>query len=275
MLYQLRSGSAAAILLRAFRRLKPKGSQKAHGPNDLASLKSNFLNIVSHELRTPLTVVTGAAGMLDEQIAGPLTETQRDLVQMIEQHARRLEHLIAEILDYSSMQAGKTRYQLAEADLGRLVANAAQHLEPAFKTKCLSLSVELAESEMITRLDQDRISQVLMHLLSNALKFTPSPGRVSVEARREGQSFVVTVTDTGIGVPDAQRSQVFDLFHQADESNTRSTSGMGLGLAICKAIVEDGHGGRIWLDSEEGRGTTIAFALPIVAAQPHDDGRGS
>lgn len=232
----------------------------------LDALKSHFIATVSHDLRTPLTIVKGAAGLLKEQTVGPLDGEQIRLVQGLASHADRLTNLVSDLLDFSRIEVGETRYRLEATALGPLLGAVVAEARPAFEEKGLTLRLEATAGARPARIDRMRLAQVVEALLSNALKFTPAPGVVTVTLHEAEDALIVTVHDTGRGIPEALLEQIFARFYQVDNSTTREADGLGLGLAICRAIVEEGHGGRIWAESAPGAGTSFHIHLPAAAA---------
>jgi signal transduction histidine kinase len=237
-------------------------------------VKSNFLATVSHELRTPLTSVIGYSEMLLEGIAGQLNDEQREYVRTVMEKGDQLLHLITGILDISRMEAGEMRLERAPVEIDEVVSVALSTIAPHARRKKISLSVDLPEGLPPVLGDRDKIRQVLLNLLGNAVKFTPEGGRVQVGASLGalghkdgpdgGRGLRVWVSDSGIGVPVEHQQRVFDPFFQVDNSSTREYGGTGLGLSIVKRLV-DAHGGVVWVESEAARGSTFVFTLPLAA----------
>lgn len=239
-------------------------------------IKSNFLATVSHELRTPLTSVIGYSEMLLEGIAGELNPEQREYVRTVMEKGDQLLQLITGILDISRMEAGEMRFERVTFDLDAIVANALSTIAPHARRKRLQLDFEIPPDLPPAYGDRDKIRQVLLNLLNNAIKFTPEGGRVEIRAqvaalnpkRADGPAGLqVSVKDSGIGVAPEHHAKVFDAFYQVDNTSTREYGGTGLGLNIVKRFVE-GQGGQVWIDSEVGQGATFHFTLPIAPGQP-------
>jgi two-component system sensor histidine kinase BarA len=237
-------------------------------------VKSNFLATVSHELRTPLTSVIGYSEMLLEGIAGELNDEQREYVRTVMEKGDQLLQLITGILDISRMEAGEMRIDKSPVDLDEVVSIALSTIAPHARRKRLSLHCTVPPGLPLVLGDRDKIRQVLLNLLGNAVKFTPEGGRVEVAAEvgplkpslpgDPARGVRVWVHDSGIGVPPQHHQRVFDPFFQVDNTSTREYGGTGLGLSIVKRLVE-AHGGAVWVDSEPGRGSTFSFTIPLAA----------
>jgi PAS domain S-box-containing protein len=231
--------------------------------------KSEFLSGMSHELRTPLTAIIGFSQILGEQYFGELNEKQAEYVQDILESGEHLLSLINDVLDLAKVEAGKAELELSRFNMKELLENSLVMIKE--KTSKHSISLEARISPALDNLtvtaDQRRIKQVMFNLLSNAAKFTPDRGRITVEARRKGKEIIVSVADTGIGIdPKAQRS-IFDEFYQAHVGPTDKTPGTGLGLPLSRSFIEM-HGGKIWVESEgKGKGSRFSFSLPLREAK--------
>lgn len=224
-------------------------------------LKSEFLNIVTHELRTPLTAVLAFTELLLEQIPGPLNEKQKELLEDIIESSQQLLHLINDLLDLAKIEAGKMEFHLEEIELAALLQDVSKRMSLLAERKGLQLQVEVPDGTITLHGDRMKVEQILTNLLSNAIKFTPSGGSVTVGLKRNLQGVTVWVADTGIGIRPEDQEIIFEKFRQVDGSATRSHSGSGLGLALAKHLVEMHHG-RIWVESQPGRGSTFYFFLP-------------
>jgi len=235
-------------------------------------VKSNFLATVSHELRTPLTSVIGYSEMLLEGIAGELNDEQREYVRTVMEKGDQLLQLITGILDISRMEAGEMKIDKQPFDLDEVVSVALSTIAPHARRKKLVMACTVPEALPLVYGDRDKIRQVLLNLLGNAVKFTPEGGKVEVTAgvaplvptaAESARAVRVSVRDSGIGVPPEHQKRVFDPFFQVDNSSTREYGGTGLGLSIVKRLVE-AHGGVVWVDSETGKGSTFSFTLPLA-----------
>lgn len=229
---------------------------------ELDRLKSNFVNAVTHELRTPLTSIIGYAEFLEDEIGGRLSSVQQEFVSQIQRGSRRLEFLLNDLLDFARIEAGTFRLRLADADLGKKIRDIVESMRPQAEEAFLSLQVSLPEDLPVIRMDAQRVGQVLINLIGNALKFTPAGGRITVGARVEGESVRCEVSDTGIGIAPEDLPRLFQRFSQL-ESGVKQGKGAGLGLSISKALIE-AHGGQIGVASQPGYGSTFWFTLPVA-----------
>jgi signal transduction histidine kinase/CheY-like chemotaxis protein len=239
---------------------------------ELDRLKSDLLANVSHELRTPLTSLKGYAEALSEELLGPLTEAQREALEVSSRNVDRLLYMINELLSYARFDSGRVQIERRALDLG---AVARQVVDSAFAARGPDLNLHLAVEEHLPTVDADgqRIAQVLDNLLTNAIKFTPEGGRVDVRLWRDGGEVVTEVEDTGIGIPREEQQRIFERFYQVESSSTRKFGGIGLGLAIVRQIL-DAHGTTIELSSEPGEGSTFRFRLPVAAHLETSEGQG-
>lgn len=255
---------------------------------DLDQMKSNFVASVSHELRTPLTSVIGYSEMLLEGMAGQLNDEQQEYVQTIMEKGETLLAMISQILDLSRVESGKLQLNFREFNVSDTVRRAMSSVHPQARKKSISLESQLAENLGDYRGDAEKIGQVLVNLLGNAVKFTPAYGRVwiqvdgwsgkerntasedaDLDARllfqpAEARFLRFRVHDSGAGIPKDKQNVVFDRFYQVQNSSTRNHGGTGLGLSIVKSFVE-GHGGEVFCESEEGQGSTFTVLLPLDA----------
>jgi signal transduction histidine kinase len=225
--------------------------------------KSDFLATVSHELRTPLTSITGYVEMLRDQDAGPLNPAQDQMLATVDRNAARLRNLIEDVLTLSKIEAGAFKSVMRPVDLAEIVAPAVAALQPAAAAKGLTLDCDCAARGMVVSGDPGQLDRLLMNLLSNAVKFTPEGGRIGVGIGTEEAEAVLTVSDTGIGIPERDQKELFSRFFRATNAVERSIPGTGLGLAIVRTIV-DNHGGSLTVTSQEGQGTTVRARLPLL-----------
>lgn len=226
----------------------------------LEQMRTEFVANVTHELRTPLTAIRGFAETLLE---GALedAETARHFVGIIKQESEALGLLIEDLLDLSRIESGKWKMLREPLQLHQLVAETVGRLGPKAQDLGIDLRLEVPESLPEVTGDAGRLSQVLLNLLDNALKYTPRGGSVTVSARETGTAVAVSVADTGVGMPKADLPRIFERFYRVDKARTRRTGGTGLGLSIVKHIVE-AHGGTITVVSDVGKGATFTFTLP-------------
>jgi signal transduction histidine kinase/CHASE3 domain sensor protein len=227
--------------------------------------KSEFLANMSHELRTPLNAVLGYAELIQDGIYGELPDKIHEVLERIQQNGRHLLGLINDVLDLSKIEAGQLTLSPSSYAMRELALAVASGTEALAREKGLALEVDVPADLPPGHGDERRITQVLMNLVGNAIKFTEA-GAVSIRVRLEGDRFVVTVADTGPGIDTADQERIFAEFQQVDSSSTRKKGGTGLGLAIARRIVEL-HGGHIWVESTPGQGATFSFTLPISLEQ--------
>ena len=225
--------------------------------------KSEFLASMSHELRTPLNAVIGFSEVLLERMFGDLNDRQEEYLRDIWSSGKHLLELLNEILDLSKVEAGQMTLEPTQFSLQEALGHGLALVRERAARHGIRLSLEVAPDVGPVHADELRIKQVIVNLLSNAVKFTPDGGRVEVRARIEESQVLVTVADTGTGVAAGDRERIFDSFQQAGR-RASTTEGTGLGLTLSKRIVEL-HGGRIWVDSELGVGSTFGFAIPAGA----------
>ena len=234
----------------------------------LQRIRAEFIDNLSHELRTPLTTVSLLAETLarDAETAGDgLPPKMRDRIGKIEVETGHLVQMVSELLDLSRIESGGTLELADGVDLGRLAGDSAERLRLFAERQGVTLRVDAAPGLPSVRGDAARLGQVIVNLVHNAVKFSPDGGEVVVRARRDGGDVVVDVEDHGVGIPAAARDRVFERFYKVDRARLRAGAGggTGLGLAIARHVI-DQHGGRIWLRSEEGTGSTFSFALPAA-----------
>jgi len=242
---------------RLFRELEEKGREL-----ELASRhKSEFLANMSHELRTPLNAVLGYTELISDSIYGEVPEKIREVIARIDQSGRHLLGLINDVLDLSKIEAGQLTLSLADYSMKDLVQTVLVAMESLAAEKKLALKVDVGADLPRGRGDERRLSQVLLNLVGNALKFTET-GDVRVKAGLHDGQFRVAVADTGPGISAADQERIFEAFQQVDSSLTRKKGGTGLGLAIARRIVEL-HGGRLWVESAPGKGSTFSFTVPV------------
>lgn len=225
-----------------------------------AKLKDEFVATVSHELRTPLTSIHGALGLLASGTLGPLSGKAAHLLQIAVANSDRLIRLLNDILDLERMDSGRAPLTLQMCNVNEIAAQVAESMQPAAAAARISVQVECEAIQLAA--DPDRIGQVFSNLLSNAIKFSPEGGTVIVRAKHNGIAAEIDVVDSGRGIPEEKRSQIFDRFQQVEPGDSRLNHGTGLGLAICRGIIEQ-HGGRIWVVRNPDSGSTFRFTLPL------------
>ena len=227
--------------------------------------KSQFLANMSHELRTPLNAILGYTELMADGIYGELPEKTIDVLKRLESNGRHLLGLINDVLDLSKIEAGQLVLELSDYSLEDIAQTVRSTLEPLAADKKLAFKVEAAPKLPPGHGDGRRLTQVLINLVGNAIKFTDT-GEVVIKATAANGSFHLSVRDTGPGISAADQAKLFQEFQQADNAITRKKGGTGLGLAISKRIVEM-HGGKIWVESQSGQGSTFSFTVPVRVAQ--------
>jgi signal transduction histidine kinase len=225
--------------------------------------KSEFLANVSHELRTPLTAVKGSVDNMLDGLTGAVNDKQRRYLTRIKANTDRLSRLIHDLLDLSRIEAGQSDLQPTSLPVVALTQEVAEHLWPMAAEKHISLEVTSADASVMAWADREKVTQVLMNLIGNAVKFTPSHGTIAVAIQRSGEEWVqISVADTGPGIPADEATHIFEKFYQIATEGRQKTTGTGLGLAIAKSLVEMQRG-QLWVESEVGRGSTFSFTLPV------------
>jgi signal transduction histidine kinase len=256
--------------VRLFQEIQEK-SRELETANDrlkeLDQLKSDFVSNVSHELRTPLTAIKGAVDLLLREVPGPLNENQTHYLSRVRSNTQHLAGLINDLLDLAKIEEGKVELKGVRVSVGGLVHEVMEAVKPMAAEKPVLLEVDVPEPSVLVWADRDKVTQVLMNLIGNAIKFTPPQGRVMVSASRDGTEWArVSVNDSGPGISTEESQKIFQKFYQVSEDGGPKPKGTGLGLAISKALVEL-HGGKIWVESESGCGSTFSFTLPVSGSQ--------
>jgi PAS domain S-box-containing protein len=223
--------------------------------------KDEFVSVVSHELRTPLTSLRGALGLLAGGTVGQMPATAQRMLDVAVGSTDRLIRLVNDILDLERLSAGQLTLSMGACEAAVLVSRAVEELRGA--ADAASVEVHIGSVEGRVYADADRITQTLANLIGNAIKFSPSLGRVWLSATPENGQVLFVVQDQGRGIPDDQLEAIFGRFQQVDASDAREKGGAGLGLAICRSLVEQ-HGGRIWAENAEGGGTRLSFTVPAA-----------
>jgi len=232
--------------------------------SELSQLKTNFISNISHELRTPLTHIKGYIELLITESLGRITEEQKYALQVSQQSASRLEILIEDLIMVSLASRGEMSIKQEDVDIRRLANLAVKSLGGKAAERGVNVHAVVDGDVPFVQADSQKIAWVLSQLLDNGIKFTPANGSVVVSVKREGENLViVSVTDTGIGIPSKQINDIFEPFHQLDSSTTRRYGGTGLGLSLVRQIVE-AHGSMLEVQSTEGRGSTFKFPLLAV-----------
>jgi signal transduction histidine kinase len=218
---------------------------------------------VGHELRTPLNVIIGFSELMLDRVPGPVNKKQRQCLEDILSSGRHLLGLIDQVLDLSKIESGRTELKLTEVSLPEVIESLKNTMLPILKPKRQSLTVSLEEKLPPVYADKTKLRQVFFNLLSNSSRFTPQGGRIEIKAVKNGTHCRVSVADNGVGIKKEDQERIFDPFYQLDNSpNRQGNSGTGLGLVVVKQIVEK-HGGRVWVESQYGKGSRFSFTLPL------------
>jgi len=261
-------------------RLEPGGAGKGGGPagaalvlHDISDLRHlervrrDFVANVSHEFKTPLTAIQGFAETL---LGGALEDEQnnRRFVEIMRNHSARLARLTDDLLELSRIEAGRTELARRAVGLHGIVAACAETMRPRLELKRLKFEMRLPADLPEVKADPRRLREILQNLLDNAVQYTPEGGEIWVEGETRGDAadsrqVIVTVGDTGIGIPHAEQRRIFERFYRVDAARSREAGGTGLGLSITKHLVES-HGGQIWVESEVGMGSRFSFSLPVT-----------
>jgi signal transduction histidine kinase/CheY-like chemotaxis protein len=238
-----------------------QNSQLYEHTKSLDRMKSEFVAVVSHEIRTPLTSIKGSIELLGDERFFPQNDQQHKLLTIAQANTERLLHLISDILDFSKLESASLRLNLERQRIEPVLSQAAESMATLLEEKTLTLDLQVDSPLPDVVIDSDRIGQVLTNLISNAIKFSPNQGRIEVRVQPTEANVQVSVRDHGMGIAAQDLGKLFRKFSQIDSSLTRRAGGAGLGLVICKGIVEQ-HGGRIWVESTPGQGSAFHFELP-------------
>lgn len=227
---------------------------------DYEQMRKDFVANVSHELRTPISNIKGyIETLLEGAIADP--EHAKDFLRTVEIESDRLVNLINDLLDLSRLESGRLALDIARSDLRAITGSVFEKFNKKTSQKNMSLSSEISQDARFLRADEDLIYQVIMNLVDNAVKYARPNGSVLIKSRRVNGFIQVDVTDNGPGIPESSRSRIFERFYRVDKARSRQMGGTGLGLSIVKHIVQE-HGGKVWLSSSSGQGSTFSFTVP-------------
>jgi len=267
MAESLERAEAHRRLEEELRRQNYELEQQNRSVQEANRLKTEFVSMVSHEMRTPLTSIQGYVHLLLEGQAGTLGNEQQECLTVVENNAERLLGLINDLLDISRIEAGRIGLHRTALDLARLVRGVVSSFRPLIDTKRQVLTVEIDDALPAVWGDQDRVTQILTNLVSNAHKYTPAGGHITIAAQPENGSVRVDIRDTGIGLSPEEQAQLFTKFFRGQNRASQGVGGTGLGLVITRALVEL-HGGQMTVSSAPDRGSTFSFTLPGTTAAP-------
>jgi signal transduction histidine kinase len=242
-------------------RLFEEIQEKSRQVEEASKHKSQFLANMSHELRTPLNAILGYAELVLDGIYGDAPEKMRNVLERIQTNGKHLLGLINDVLDLSKIEAGQLVLTLNDYSIKDMMQSVYVAVEPLAGNKKLGFKLEVPSNLPAAHGDERRLSQVLLNLVGNAIKFTDN-GEVAMKAAAANGSYTIAVTDTGPGIAEADQAKIFEEFQQSESTHTKAKGGTGLGLAIAKRIVEM-HGGRLWVESKLGGGSTFFFTVPL------------
>ena len=239
-------------------------ARKAWQAADAANrAKAEFLAVMSHELRTPLNSIGGYVELLEMELRGPLTDSQKSDLQRIKRGQEHLLRLISDILNFTRLEATEAKYEIIDVPVRALLADLEAVVSSLAHAKELEYACDVPPHGVFTRTDPDKLRQILINLLSNAVKFTPAGGRIRVSCAAAENTVSISVEDNGPGIPDDKIEAVFEPFVQLDRGLTRTTEGTGLGLAISRGLAR-GMGAEITLETKVGKGSIFTLVLPLV-----------
>ena len=244
---------------------------------ELETTKRDFLSQVSHDLKSPLAAIQDASLLLLDEVPGTLSVPQRRLLEHNVSSGQRLASMIGKLLDVSRLDAGAVEYRFEPCDLSAVIKAAMAEFESPAERRWLHLEADLPERPLTVEGDAERVRQVLDNLLENALRFSPDGGVVQVQVRAfsEGSGFaLIAVADAGPGVPDEEKTRIFERFHQTAAGRSRPGRGVGLGLALCREVVH-AHGGRIWVSDQPTGGSIFSVLLPLAGPRPPSPAQGN
>ena len=228
---------------------------------EIARVKNDFVSLVSHELRTPMTSIKGYTDLMLKGSVGELNDQQRRFMTIVKSNVDRMAELVSDLLDVSRLESGRMRLARERLDLASVVFETSQELVETLRQRELTLQFDLSPGLPRVYADHGRVIQVLLNLLSNAYRYTPAGGTITISVHQERDEVQVDVTDTGIGIPQQEQATIFERFYRVDHPVVQQQAGTGLGLPIAKSLIEM-HGGRLWLRSKPGQGSTFSFTLP-------------
>ena len=249
-------------LIYAVSYLADKFREKQMEIEEMSSEKINFMNNVAHELRSPLTSIKEYASLFLEGFMGSLAQNQREPLEIIDRQAKRMINMISDLLDIARIESGTSGFEKKDINLTQVIENAITELTPQFNLKRIVLIKEIEKNLPIIKIDETKILEVLINLFSNAIKFSNENGKIVISAKKSDEGVTVSIKDEGHGIESHDLSHIFEKFYRAKKENSH-LKGTGLGLALCKSII-DRHNGKIWVESGGlGKGATFHFTLPF------------
>ncbi|MDP2666265.1 MAG: HAMP domain-containing sensor histidine kinase [Candidatus Diapherotrites archaeon] len=249
-------------LANAFNRTAKDLAEAESQRRQIDKSKTEFLSITSHELRSPITPIRGQLQLLESGFLGHLSPKQKTSIRMALRNVDRLDKIISDLLEISRIEAARLKFNYRKVDIPSLVRDVAEEMHNYLPSKHIVILTNMDSIPPVDA-DPDRLAQVLRNLLNNAIKFSPPHSEIKVEVRKRTKDVLFSIHDKGIGLTVEEQRNLFTPFFQAEQTINREHPGVGLGLAICKGIVE-AQGGTIWLDSKKGKGSTFSFTLPYL-----------
>jgi len=226
------------------------------------TLKTTFFNISSHEIKTPLTSIKGYTQMLIKEQFGTINEQQKEVLEVLKRNTDHLNHLINNYLSLVQLQAGTMKFVVEKIPIKSLIENTMDIMYPLAKFKKIRMDVQLADGLPSPSIDVNKIKQVLINIIGNAIKFSPEGTSININVKKKNEYILFEIQDFGLGIPKKEHEKIFDMFFRSESIRNKNIKGTGLGLPLSKAIVE-AHGGRIWVDSKIDKGSKFSFTLPI------------
>lgn len=261
--------AAIGILIMYHEKIEDKLKIARDASENASREKSEFLVNISHELRTPLNSILGFADLLYQEDLGKLTEDQRESIQIISESGNILLNLINDILDISKIEAGKVKLEISKFNLNEIINTVCALLKEKLNSKNQELNCEFSRNLTTVIADEQRIKQILLNLIGNAIKFTPRNGKVEITTRISGNNFLVEVSDTGIGISEENIKILFKKFSRLENSKIKAIEGTGIGLYFSKLLVNL-HRGDIWVSSKVKKGSKFSFSIPLIYSERLD-----
>jgi len=228
----------------------------------LNQIKSDFFEVTTREIRSPLTTIKGYMEMLSNRIFGEITDEQKKYLEIMLRNTNRLDNIVSDLVDISRIESGGMTFTSKKTIVSKMVNEAVEKMQSSANEKNIAINVEIEDQIPDLIVDQDRIKQVIINILGYAIKFSPDKTAVNLRAKKQETDVLFEIQDQGMGIPKDKQKKIFTAFYRADEGKSREFSGGGIGLALSRGIVTV-HGGKIWVESEEGKGSTFRFTLPI------------
>ena len=260
------AAAQSAVLAQALQRSRDQLREALADAKEANLAKANFLAMMSHELRTPLNAIGGYAGLLEEGVMGPLAPRQREYLERIKRSQKHLSALINDVLNFAKAESGTIAYNMEALVLGEVLSGVVPMIEPMASARETEYECESPSNDIVVWADRDKVVQVVLNLLTNAVKYTPPGGRVTLRVESTEKIACIAVADSGPGIPREQQSSIFEPFVQLERSFAQARDGVGLGLAISRELAR-GMKGDVTVESEPGHGSTFILSLPLHEAR--------